>query len=235
MRILFIGNSHTFFHDMPHMLRLMAASRGVEVWPVQNTSGFKGLEWHATQPDVRFNILFGGYDVIVLQHRAHPFPGVESLLAGAAQLMPYVERSGARAVAYMTWSELDNPQGQAAMCDAYEALCAEYPGMQLCPVGRVWQAVRREAPELPLYHTDGKHAGPLGAYLAAACFFRLITGQKAAGLPHHLDMGKPAFLGLDLSDGLKQDFSCPTVYDLDIDACIRICRTVDAVFEAEGL
>ena len=235
MRILFIGNSHTFYHDMPHMLRVLAASRGLEVLPVQNTSGGKGLDWHANQPDVRFNILYGGYDVVVVQHSAHPFPGVDSLRAGAACLMPYIARSGARTMAYMTWTEQDNPEGQDAMAAAYEALCAEHPGLELCPVGLVWQAVRQEAPSLPLYHTDGKHAGPLGAYLAAAAFFRRLTGQKAADLPHHLDMGRPTFLGLDLTDGLRQDFFCPTAYDLDAAACAAICRTVDRVFEARGL
>ena len=235
MRILFIGNSHTFYHDMPHMLRVLAASRGLEVLPVQNTSGGKGLEWHANQPDVRFNILYGGYDVIVLQHSAHPFPGVDSLLRGAERLMPYIELSGAQTVAYMTWAEQNNPKGQDAMAAAYEALCARYAGLALCPVGLVWQAVRRDAPSLPLYHTDGKHAGPLGAYLAAAAFFRRLTGQKAEGLPHPLDMGRPTFAGLDLTDGLRQDFSCPTAYDLDAAACTAICGTIDRVFEARGL
>lgn len=233
MRVLFIGNSHTYFHDMPHMLRLLAGSRGLAIDPVQNTSGYKGLEWHADQPDVRFNILYGGYDRIVLQHRAHPFPGAESLLLGAGRLMPYIERSGAAPVAYMTWTERDNPQGQPAMADAYRALAARY-GMALCPVGLVWQRVRAERPDLELYHTDGKHAGPLGAYLAAATFCRLLTGRPAQGLPNRLDMGRPTFLGLDLSDGLKQDFACPTVYDLDAQACAAICRVVDAVMEAEG-
>ncbi len=39
MKVLFVGNSHTFFNDMPYMLRLLGATRGIDIDVVQNTSG----------------------------------------------------------------------------------------------------------------------------------------------------------------------------------------------------
>lgn len=227
MKILFIGNSHTFFNDMPKMLSLMAQSRGLDFDTVQNTSGGKGLDWHAGQPDVRFNILYGGYDVIVLQHMAHPFPGEQSLLDGAGQLMAYIACTPARVVSYMPWSARDNPQGQAEMIAAHEALAARYPGLALAPAGRVWDYIRHSHREIELYYHDGHHASPIGSWLVAATLLRTLTGESAQGLPTHLDMGRPTFQGLTLTPRLAQDFACPTSYTLDAAACGAIARAVD--------
>ena len=44
-----------------------------------------GLDWHLKQSQTYFNLLYGGYDGVVLQHNAHPFPGETSLInAGEA-------------------------------------------------------------------------------------------------------------------------------------------------------
>ena len=228
MRVLFIGNSHTFFNDMPQMLRLLGKERGHEIEVVQNTSGGRGLDWQSNQFDVRFNVLFGGWDVIVMQHIAHPFPGRENLLEAAAKLMPYVLRSGAKALFYHPWSEKTNPEGQAVINEAHDALKAAYPGSALAPVGLVWDKLRGE---LDLYYKDGEHAGPLGSYLIACTFLRALTGECVTGLPTTLEMGAPTFAGLTFEKTLSQDFDCPTAYELDAAACRRVQETVDAMVE----
>jgi len=39
----------------------------------------RSLSEHAIEPEVRFNILYGDYDYVVLQEASHPFAGEESL------------------------------------------------------------------------------------------------------------------------------------------------------------
>lgn len=91
------------------------------------------MDWQANQLDVRFNVLYGGYDFIVLQHIAHPFPGQDNLIESAAKLMPYVQHSDSKPLLYLPWSEKNNPDGQAVIVQAHEALLARYPGMQWRP------------------------------------------------------------------------------------------------------
>ncbi|NLT58590.1 MAG: SGNH/GDSL hydrolase family protein [Clostridiales bacterium] len=229
MKILFIGNSHTFFNDMPEMLHLFGQARGIDIDSVQNTAGGRGLDWQAAQFDVRYNVLFGRYDYIVLQHIAHPFPGRENLLEGAGLLMPFLERSGAKLVAYLPWSEKALPERQAEITEAHRALIAQYPEMLLAPVGLVWDDLRHSHPEIELYFRDGEHASPLGSYLIAATIFRLLTGQRTEGLPFTLEMGRPTFAGLTFLSATKwqQDFGGPTAYALDPVACLRITQAVD--------
>ena len=76
----------------------------------------------------------------------------------------------------MTWSEKNNPQGQEAMGDAYEELGRRI-GATVCPVGRVWQQVRKDHPEEELYFTDGEHSSVLGASLAGAVIGRTLLGM----------------------------------------------------------
>ncbi|MBQ3390786.1 MAG: hypothetical protein IJG56_00080 [Clostridia bacterium] len=231
MKVLFVGNSHTFFNDMPYMLRLLGAARGIDIDVVQNTSGGRGLDWQSNQFDVRFNILYGGYDFIVLQHIAHPFPGKENLIESAEKLIPYLDRSGSVPVLYMPWSEKNNPEGQAIIVEAHEALAKKYPALRMAPIGLVWDKVRNEHPEIELYYRDGEHAAPIGSYLIACTLLRTLTGASVKGLPSHLEMGKPTFAGLKLDKVLEQDFACATDYQLDEAACEVVQDAVETILK----
>ena len=70
MRVLFIGNSHTYYNDLPERFRQICVSEGVPVEVTMLAHGGKGLDFHRNEPEVRFNILYGNYDWVVLQHLA---------------------------------------------------------------------------------------------------------------------------------------------------------------------
>ena len=80
MKVLFIGNSHTFVHYVPARTAEFCKSYGQPIEPVMLTHPGMGLDWHLRQSQTYFNLLWGGYDAVILQHNAHPFPGKESLL-----------------------------------------------------------------------------------------------------------------------------------------------------------
>ena len=164
MKVLFIGNSHTFVHYVPARVARFCASHGKPVETAMLTHPGVGLDWHLEQSQTYYNLLYGGYDAVVLQHNAHPFPGRDSLLQ-AGERMAALVPDQTKIYLYMTWSEKNNPQGQEAMSTAYEELGRRI-GATVCPVGRVWQQVRKDHPEEELYFTDGEHSSVLGASLA---------------------------------------------------------------------
>ena len=79
MRVLFVGNSHTYFNDMPAQFARMVrelTGRKPEVEMLAYSG--RSLSWHREEYfALRFALLRGGFDYCVLQQQAHPFPGEE--------------------------------------------------------------------------------------------------------------------------------------------------------------
>ena len=111
MKVLFIGNSHTFVHYVPARTAEFCKSYGQPIEPVM------GLDWHLRQSQTYFNLLWGGYDAVILQHNAHPFPGKESLLEAGKQ-MAAITPEGTKNYLYMTSSEKSKPAGQADISES---------------------------------------------------------------------------------------------------------------------
>ncbi len=192
MNILFIGNSHTYFNDMPALFQRVCTQNRETVRVAMLAHGGKGLDFHAAEPEARFNICCGEYDVVVLQHIAHPFGEEEAFFAAAKTLDGWIRQSGARTVLYMTWSEKNNPEGQARMTDAYKRLGEEL-GALVAPVGTAWQAHRAAYPETELYFSDGEHASPEGSLLAAYTLFGTIFGRKPVCPPEEASLCEEAW------------------------------------------
>lgn len=180
-RILFIGNSHTYFNDLPLVTaRLFEALHpGTQMVPVMIAHPGRLLEEHRWEPEVRFNVLHGHYDWVVLQQAAHPFPGLTSLLEDGGAIAEQARQAGAEPIAYMTWSELRYPEKQATMTHAYLEFGKAHQ-LRVCPVGAVWDAIRTQNPEIKLYDDDGEHASNTGSFLAA-CTFALLLSHTAQG------------------------------------------------------
>ena len=179
MKLLFIGNSHTFFNDMPHTVGELYRLCGMETPDVTMlTVGGMSLDWHAGQPSVWFSLKYGNYDRVVLQDVAHPFRGVEPLLSGAGSIIGRMDRSKTTPCLYMTWASLANPGAQADMIAAYREAQSRYDTL-LAPVGCVWEKIRYGHPEINLFWQDGEHASPYGSYLAACTIFCALTGRTS--------------------------------------------------------
>ena len=73
MRILFIGNSHTYYNELPRIVRELLVRAGQQAEVVMQTEGGKNLLYHCRHHDVLFNIRHGNYDFIVLQDCATNF------------------------------------------------------------------------------------------------------------------------------------------------------------------
>lgn len=177
MKVLFIGNSHTYFNDMPKMFADICRDRHKNVEVTMLAHGGKGWDFHVKEPEVRFNILYGGYDAVVLQHMAHPMGDLEVMAQSARQLIDWVKAAGARPILYMTWTtKEDGRDAQGHMSQAYRSIQQE-TGCELAPVGEVWWQYHREHPEVELYAADGKHASEAGSRLAAETIARVYLGM----------------------------------------------------------
>lgn len=178
MKVLFIGNSHTYFNDMPRLFQKICEENGVPAEVAMLSHGGKGFDFHQDQPEVRFNILYGGYDHIVLQHTAHPFGKEQEMFEAAEKIDQWIQQAKAKKILYMTWSEKNNEAGQERMANAYFELGKRIHAT-VAPVGLVWWKLFHSHPEIELYFTDGQHASPAGSLVAAYTIFSAITGKQA--------------------------------------------------------
>lgn len=167
MRVLFIGNSHTYYNDMPYLFAQICRAENKEVEITMLAHGGKGWDFHVEEPEARFNILYGKYDAVILQHTAHPMGSPEVMDECGRQLIEWVKKAGARPILYMTWTtKEDGEAAQENMSRAYRKL-QEETGCELAPVGERWWKYHREHPEEEMYAEDGQHASEIGSRLAA--------------------------------------------------------------------
>jgi Domain of unknown function (DUF4886) len=199
MRVLFIGNSHTYMNALPYMVREMIRSRrgadACEVWSV--TVGGRSLLWHAAEPGTQQVLRMFEWDYVVLQQQTHPFGGHAELAGGYEKLLPHLEASGAEVLLYVTWKQKNAPvEEQDRISAAFERL-AEERSLRLVPVGGAWARARAEHPDIELYTDDESHAAPAGSYLAACTFFPVLTGDSPVGLPARLACRDEVLVDLD--------------------------------------
>ena len=171
--ILFIGNSHTYYNDMPQMVRERAAGDGFDcrVTMIAHAGWF--LEQHVKEPDVRFNILFGHYDYVVLQDHTHPMAPEEEFVPAAAMLNVWIREAGSVPVIYETWAKKDSPEDQDAMNRVHRK-AADAIGALLAPVGENWRSYMASRPNLEMYASDGRHASEDGSDFAAKLIWETI-------------------------------------------------------------
>ena len=72
MRVLFIGNSYTYYHRMPELVAALAASGtpGARLVCESVTEGGMTLEWHAHNDETLRAIRQGGWDAVVMQEQS---------------------------------------------------------------------------------------------------------------------------------------------------------------------
>lgn len=177
MRVLFIGNSHTYFNDMPQMFAEICEANRIPAEVTMLAHGGKTFGFHVQEPEVRFNIMYGNYDYIVLQHRAHPMGEYDEMAQAAAELVGMVKQAGGKPVFYMTWSKKsEGREAQNEMSAAYKKLGASLEAA-VAPVGDAWWSFSELWPDAELYNADGAHASGLGSLLAAGTIFSTISGR----------------------------------------------------------
>ncbi len=173
VRLLFIGNSHTFVNSVPLLVRDRAEEAGFDCEVTMIAHGGWYLSQHVKEPDVRFNILKGRYDYVILQEHAHPWGPEDVFWEAARTLTEWIREGNAKAVLYETWAAERQPEMQEVMNRVYREVARE-TGALVAPVGENWWAYREAHPDLQLYYTDGEHAGFAGSDFAAKIIWETV-------------------------------------------------------------
>ena len=188
IKVLFIGNSHTYMNDMPALFsHIYEKTTSHKAESVMLAFSGRELEWHLKEyMSLRYNLLYGKYDYCIIQQAAHPFPPEENTLNDGKQIIELCKKVNTIPVLYMTWAEKKHPENQQKMIDTYTKLSKE-TGVLLAPIGIIWKDVQNKYPEIELYYKDGEHASPYGTLLISSSMVKTISGQNPSFPDYILD------------------------------------------------
>jgi len=189
--VLFLGNSYTYYNNLPLLVQQAANSVGDTFTYDTNTPGGYRLKGHATNPTSIVKIQAGNWDYVVLQDQSqHPsFPDAHvatEVYPYATQLSNLIKQHNpcATTTFFMTWGR---ENGDAGNCGGWTPVCT-YEGMDdllrqryqimandnngiASPVGAVWRYLRTNHPTIDLYSGDGSHPSLTGSYAGAITFY----------------------------------------------------------------
>jgi len=184
VRVLFIGNSLTYVHDVPGIVAAFAAAAGMPP-PVCRSvvSGGFSLEDHWDKGAAQKTLEEEKWDFVVLQQGPSASPeGRDLLIRYARRFEPLIRRAGAKPALYMVWPSVSRRRDFGGVSDSYR-LAARDVGGALLPAGEAWLIAEKVRPGLRLYSEDGLHPTAAGSYLAAAVIYAGLTGKSPLGLP----------------------------------------------------
>lgn len=196
MKVLFIGNSYTYYNEMPKLLEALAQGNGKELTTHQVTKGGWYLHKYLDEKNEFHDKLMAlmaenRYDVCFLQEQSMcPYLDYERFTDGAKRMMKLLEGVVGEFVLYQTWARKEGSPslethsltaeefGEGIVC-AYEKFGAEM-GLRVSPVGRKFAAMRKADQETELYNEDKSHPSYAGSCLAALQHYKTLFGEVPA-------------------------------------------------------
>lgn len=189
--VLFIGNSFTYYSDIPKLFGEIATAAGELVTVDSVTQGAWTLTKFADKSDeygkiVDEKLSNNEYDVVVLQEQStRPLTNYNAFLTAARDLQTKIRQTqtDCRIYLYSTWGYTEGaasrketiPEMEAELRKAYDDAAKEL-NVQVSHVGTAFSKVYTENPELNLYYSDDKHPSYTGAFLSASVHVATILG-----------------------------------------------------------
>lgn len=203
MNILFIGNSYTYFSDLPSIVSDLCRANGHEARVDSVTCGGRKLHENLNtfcndlNPDDPYAKQIAElletveYDVLFLQEQSClPIVSPEAFFAGVVGLSSVI---GAwRTILYATWGRADGSDTlehygwtRKSMTEGlYSAYCqaADMAHAEVSPVGLCFAEIVEKHPEIDLYDPDKSHPSYAGSCVAALCHYKLLFGEMPTDL-----------------------------------------------------
>lgn len=186
MRILFLGNSFTFFNDLPDMVgQILGAEIG------RNLRGGAYLYQHIDPADelcavTRRLLTEEKWDYVVLQDQSQgPITNPEEFHQAVSTLAPMIRAAGGKPVLYETWAYEEGTDTlvstgmtfdtmQQGLTEGYLAAARANDAL-IAPVGQVFLTARHTS---HLYDADHYHPSAAGSRLAAETIAAVIRADQ---------------------------------------------------------
>jgi hypothetical protein len=216
--MLFIGNSRTYYNDIPAMLRKTADSAHAkdrfDIVTRALPAGTLQLSWN--DPETRRLLKQPWHDVVVQAES-----NAQSSAQATTQFFDYGERlireaqgTGGMPTLIVNWvygEELFKGKEPGMRAWYYGRIQSDYArlsgvtGARLVNVAQVWERVHDAAPELPLYQ-DGNHPTLQGSYLSALTLYAHLSATDGANVtyvPNGMSAAEAAIIRRAVGEGTR--------------------------------
>lgn len=190
MKVLFIGNSYTYFNMMPMLFARLARANGKDVTVDSVTRGGWYLRWYLDRTNeqarqIDWLVKNNHYDVCVLQEQSTaPVVDMDAFRDGVTRMVEKLKPCTDQFLLYETWGRkqghptltelnLTRESMTGILVASYGKLGAEL-GIPVSPVGRNFLRLNELRPDLDLFDPDMTHPGILGSCLSALTHYQAI-------------------------------------------------------------
>jgi PKD repeat protein len=150
------------------------------------------FEMHAKRPELYQSIKKYKWDFVIIQGFSRELAQDTSLIDSLSlpflkQILDsvYANNSCTNVFLYQTWAYQNGFQDDSLQISwDYQTMSdrihygynyvADRLNLAIVPVGRAWEAVRTNYPEIKLYQEDQQHPTLTGSYLTASCFYAAL-------------------------------------------------------------
>ncbi|MFC2121789.1 T9SS type A sorting domain-containing protein [Bacteroidota bacterium] len=201
IKVLFIGNSLTYYSSTPYIFEHLAIAQNKEVFVDQITPGGYSLADHCINPGTLAKINSNDWDYIILQGSNYniAFPEHHDLIKHyivALNTQIHNNNPNTKVIFFLDWSmrnvrmyntDYDYSTFQWMIMEGTRQMAYQL-NMMIAPIGWAWKTVYLDRPDIDLYHPDGSHPSYYGAYLSASVYYSTIFHELLINCPYYVDI-----------------------------------------------
>ena len=198
--VLFLGNSFTFFNDLPAMMKKLCDDENIEVFTDSVTRGGAYLRQFTDPADelsakLAHKLGERKWDTVILQDQsANPARNPDDIREACKKIAALFPEN-TEFLLYQTWSYRDATEKLASVRMTYPEMrrklregytqAADAIGGRTVPVGEAFALASREG--IDVYCSDDYHPNEKGTYIAACAFIRSIWKKIPSSAPSGID------------------------------------------------
>ncbi len=207
-RVLFVGNSYTYYNDMWDLFTKAAESIGYTIIADHVTQGGYYLDQYLNPKDefgiqLALNLSKNTYNAVFVQEQSTcAIQNYERYEDALKALDEKIRENGAKTIVYQTWGRQEGSPTLSALGwtnkSMTEDLIAAYDkaaatiGAAVSPVGAAFYDVYTTHKEIEMYDPDTTHPSLAGSYLAAVCHLATFTGADIRKVTFDAGLGEEA-------------------------------------------
>ena len=186
-KILFIGNSFTFYWNLPSQVEKMSIERGLN-WDIKHfTVPSATLKIHWNNPDLKSILESETFDHVIIQEHStniltgeqgNPkfyFDQIASLIPDSTQIHFFSTWM------YPSMEQLNTNNEEYPIEESIKQII-EGTTTKIIPVGRAYKLFNDKHPQFNLLMEDEKHPNPNGSYLASCIIFSHLSAESSLNL-----------------------------------------------------
>lgn len=222
--VLFLGNSMTYYNDLPSAFLNLSQSGGFNPDVYELTEGSYRLAYFADREDEVGSQAYDAlenytWDYVILQEQSGIATMGEDIMYPAARTLDtMIKKAQGEPVFLMTWAYKEGismdllfglkyqdtkEEMQTRIANHYMTISKELDDM-LAPAGIAFMRCGTQFPEIELWDEDGSHPSPAGTYLSACVLYQVLYDQSPEGLQYAADLEKETAAKLQLiAAGIK--------------------------------